>query len=185
MKKIVSMLILVISIIACSSKNNSKNKFEQDNTSNKIETNEKMIEPVGSILNLPNTKDVLVLRTDFTSDSKWENICDLISKSGKDLGFKPYVEYLSKKKFEGLKKERLLKRNDNYIHLFIFIVDSITINHKEHPILCVDLYDKPGDSFRVIPSEMWAVENNLSISNMDFEEFLDATDKDGIHRGFK
>jgi Domain of unknown function (DUF6924) len=32
---------------------------------------------------------------------------------------------------------------------------------------------------------MWSVENNLSIANMDFEDFADATDDDGIFRGFR
>ena len=30
---------------------------------------------------------------------------------------------------------------------------------------------------------MWAVENNLSIANMDFKSFADHTDPDGIYRG--
>jgi hypothetical protein len=38
--------------------------------------------------------------------------------------------------------------------------------------------------FRVIPSQMWSVENNLSIANMDFFEFADAVGDDGIFRGF-
>jgi hypothetical protein len=54
----------------------------------------------------------------------------------------------------------------------------------EHPVLVVDLYSEPGRSFRVVPSEMWGVENNLSLANMDFEEFADAVDRDGVFRGF-
>ena len=46
------------------------------------------------------------------------------------------------------------------------------------------MYDEPGRTFRVIPSEMWSVENNLSIANMDFAEFADAVDEDGVFRGF-
>ena len=185
MWKITTILVLVMIFYACYSKNETKNESTLNNLNNENEPNKIMTEPIDSILSLPDSKDVLVLRTDFSSDNKWENICIMISKSGKELGFKPYVEYLNNIKYEGLKKERLLKRHENYKHLFIFIVDSITINHIEHPILCVDLYDKPGDSFRVIPSEMWGVENNLSISNMDFDEFLNTTDNHGIHRGFK
>jgi len=51
-------------------------------------------------------------------------------------------------------------------------------------VLVVDLYDEPGRSFRVVPQEAWSVENNLSISNMDFEEFADSVDADGVFRGF-
>ena len=62
--------------------------------------------------------------------------------------------------------------------------DRITLAQPNYPILVVDLYDQPGQTFRVIPAEMWGVENNLSIANMDFEEFADAVDQDGIFRGF-
>jgi uncharacterized protein DUF6924 len=31
---------------------------------------------------------------------------------------------------------------------------------------------------------MWSVENNLSIANMDFDEFADAVDQDGVYRRF-
>ncbi|HET7601047.1 MAG TPA: hypothetical protein VFK09_12185 [Gemmatimonadales bacterium] len=48
----------------------------------------------------------------------------------------------------------------------------------------VDLYAEPGRTFRVVPRETWAVENNLSIANMDFAEFADRADPDGIFRGF-
>jgi hypothetical protein len=69
-------------------------------------------------------------------------------------------------------------------HSFVFIVDRISLSHLERPILVVDLYDEPIRTFRVIPSQMWAVENNLSIANMDFSDFADAVDQDGIFRGF-
>jgi hypothetical protein len=36
--------------------------------------------------------------------------------------------------------------------------------------------------FRVIPSKLWAVD--LSLANMDYEEFADAVDAEGIFRGF-
>ena len=48
----------------------------------------------------------------------------------------------------------------------------------------MDLLGEPGRTFRVIPSEIWGVENNLSIANMGFEEFADAVDSDGVFRGF-
>ncbi|MDH6214469.1 hypothetical protein M2283_001752 [Streptomyces pseudovenezuelae] len=33
-------------------------------------------------------------------------------------------------------------------------------------------------------AELWSIENNLSGANMDFEEFADAVDDDGVFRGF-
>jgi hypothetical protein len=49
----------------------------------------------------------------------------------------------------------------------------------------MDLYDERGRTFRTIPSEVCAIQNNLSIYNLDFADFADAVDNDGIFRGFK
>jgi hypothetical protein len=49
----------------------------------------------------------------------------------------------------------------------------------------VDLYDEPGRTFR-LPIRWFAeVSANLSIANMDFDEFADATDGSGTFRGFE
>ena len=67
---------------------------------------------------------------------------------------------------------------------FFFIVDKTTLSDKDQPVLVVDLQKEPGRTFRVIPSQMWAVENNLSLANMGFDEFADSVDADGIFRDF-
>ena len=70
-------------------------------------------------------------------------------------------------------------------HTFIFIVDRITLSHSDHPLMVMDLYTERGRAFRVIPSEIEGVENNLLLANMDFGEFADSADRDGIFRGFR
>jgi hypothetical protein len=67
---------------------------------------------------------------------------------------------------------------------FVFLVDAEAIADPEHPVLVVDLIEEPGRSFRVVPSEAWGVENNLRLANMDFEEFAESADSDGVFRGF-
>lgn len=37
---------------------------------------------------------------------------------------------------------------------------------------------------RAIATELYSIEANLSIGNMDFAEFADAMDEEGIFRGF-
>ncbi|HRR09287.1 MAG TPA: hypothetical protein PLO56_11405 [Rhodothermales bacterium] len=66
----------------------------------------------------------------------------------------------------------------------IFVTDDITISNQEHPIMCLDLSEQVGKYFRVIPAEIWGVENNLSIANMDFYEFAKSVGPGGIFRGF-
>jgi hypothetical protein len=67
----------------------------------------------------------------------------------------------------------------------LFIADSMTLSSPEHPILAIDLSGRPGKpAFRCIPPHLWSVENNLNLGNMDWREFVDATDDNGIFRGF-
>jgi len=51
-------------------------------------------------------------------------------------------------------------------------------------VLVIDLYADRGRTFRAIPSQIQGIKNNLSIANMDFFEFADNVDADGIFRGF-
>jgi Domain of unknown function (DUF6924) len=79
---------------------------------------------------------------------------------------------------------------------YFFVADTRTIADPEHPILVVnneDPFDDDdpeltvpcGATFRVIPSHIVDPEANLSLANMDFVEFADATDDDGVFRGFR
>lgn len=139
---------------------------------------------------LPNTRFALVLRTDFSDDPAWESVCAVVQEPYTEFKvhgweFIANVQFLSDPEYDGLSLEDLTGLiPQDFNHSFIFLVDRMTLSHPEHPVLVVDLYEEPGRTFRVIPSEMWAVENNLSIANMDFFEFADNVDPDGIFRGF-
>jgi hypothetical protein len=99
--------------------------------------------------------------------------------------FKAYVEFVIDREFENATEDQLLDASDrsNY-RSYMFVVDAVTMTHPERPVLVIDLFEERGRTFRVIPSEMWGVENNLSIANMDFAEFAESADGDGIFRGF-
>lgn len=132
---------------------------------------------------IPETKNALVLRTDFSDDAGWASICAAIREPVGE--FKAYVDFLNDPEYDGITTEQLRALiPQGSKHPFIFIVDRIALFHPDHPLLVVDLYTEPGRKFRVIPSEMGGVENNLSIANMDFAEFADVVDREGVFRGF-
>jgi hypothetical protein len=130
---------------------------------------------------LPATEDSLVLRTDFSTDSGWESVCEAISAPVGE--FQAQLSCVSDPAFDGFTMESLLglKHGD---HGYVFIVDHVTLTDPDMPVLVVDLEDEPGRSFRVVPSQMWSVENNLSLANMDFSEFAERVDENGVFRGF-
>ena len=122
-----------------------------------------------------------MLRTDFAQEAVWEAVCASISAPVGE--FEAELSCVSDVAYDGLTVERLLKLRHGD-HGFVFIVDSLAMTDPEMPILVVDLEDEPGRTFRVVPSEMWSVENNLSLANMDFSEFANAVDPHGVFRGF-
>jgi hypothetical protein len=96
------------------------------------------------------------------------------------------VDCVSDRAYAGLTVEQLVALAPKGSgRTFVFLVDRVTLTDPEQPVLVVDLYDEPGRSFRVIPREMWGVENNLSLANMGYEEFADSVDADRVFRGFR
>jgi len=131
---------------------------------------------------IPATPDPAVLRTDYSDDGAWERLCAAIQAPAE---FRANVSFVSDPAYQGLTVTQIADLLPaDFGHPFIFIADETAIRHSEHPVLVVDLNEEPGRTFRVVPSAMWSVENNLSIANMDFYEFADSVDADGVFRGF-
>jgi hypothetical protein len=132
---------------------------------------------------LPDSDHALVVRTDFSDEAAWVRVCSQIAAPVGE--FRAYVAFVSDPAFAGLNSSALtsLAQRGPY-RSFLFVVDSVALADSEHPILVVDVVDEPGRTFRVIPSEMASVENNLSIANMDFADFAESVDADGVFRGF-
>ena len=128
-----------------------------------------------------------VLRTDFSNQAAWKAICKKIREPS-DEGFEANVDFIDDPAFDKLSKQKLLASLPKDYHTFIVIVDQKAINDDDHPLLVVNLYDglgsEVGDEFRAIPSAIQAIENNLSIANMDFADFAGAVDSGGVFRGY-
>lgn len=123
-----------------------------------------------------------MLRTDFSSDADWETVCAAVRAPQGE--FQAYVDFVSDRQYEGLAAEQLVALPAGSYRTFLFVADQTALTHPDHPILVIDLADQPGRTFRVVPSEMWSVENNLSLANLDFSDFAESVGGDGIFRGF-
>ena len=142
-----------------------------------------------------------VVRTDFSDDMQWKKVCRLISapqKSGSDT-FYAYVRHVNDQRYRDMQVHDLvLALPDDYPGKILFVVDSQYLLHPEFPVLVIgfnqgsevnrrlprEALSKDILSFRTLPSQIQAIENNLSISNMDFDEFSSHVDKNGVFRGF-
>ena len=137
---------------------------------------------------LPTTGNPLVVRTDCESSYIWDTICELIRAPQHEATytFFAHVDFLDDADLRDLSAEDLLLRVlKDYVHSVLFVVDTVAARSPEFPILVVDLHRQRGRTFRAIPSQIRAIENNLSLANMDFAEFADNAGADGVFRGFR
>lgn len=126
-----------------------------------------------------------VIRTDFTDEAAWKKIQRDVTATY-FMGFSANVRFIEEEQYRGLTGEELLQKvPDSMEYGCIFVADTIAMSSEEHHLLVLDPLDPKGTTFRVVLSEVWGVENNLSIANMDYSEFADSVDADGVFRGFK
>ncbi len=134
---------------------------------------------------IPQTENPLVLRTDFSNPAAWQNIRATILEPVSEFGFLANVEFVDNPEYCDLTKDQLLELiPQNYNHSFIILADQTTHTASDHPLLVINLYEKSGCEFRAEPEQIQSIENNLSIANMDFEDFANSLAEDGVFRGF-
>jgi hypothetical protein len=124
-----------------------------------------------------------VIRTDFAHAAEWDAIQEAIMKPQTRHGFMPSVVFVDDPTYGGITALQLVDLAPDQAAFIAFLVDHEALAHPERPVLVVNIWKRDGRTFRVIPAEMWSVENNLSTQNMDWRDFADAVDGDGIYRG--
>ncbi|REK91958.1 hypothetical protein DY245_01235 [Streptomyces inhibens] len=137
-------------------------------------------------LMLPTTDAPPVIRTDFRNQQAWEAAGAAITAPGEE-GYTADVEFIDNPAFANLTAAQLLELLTEEAagkQRCLFVVDETTLASPEWPVLAIGLRDDHGRTFRVTAAALYSVEANLSIGNMYFFEFADATDADGVFRDF-
>ena len=133
-------------------------------------------------MNFPTSENALLIRTDFSDKSAWESLVEAVSEPVEPFFFN--MEIVDDRANNGATVEQLMGAlPEDYPHSFIVIADSVAISQEDHPLLVVDLLDEPGRQLRAIASQVSAIDNNLAIGNMGFEEFAAMADEEGVFRG--
>lgn len=132
---------------------------------------------------IPQTKNPIVLRTDFSDDGAWSRLSATISSLISECGYLAYVDFVDDPSFADMTTENVLA-SIGKDHSFIVIADRTTFSVPDQPLLVMDLFNERGRTFRTLPTRIQSIENNLSIGNMGFEEFADSVDGDGVFRKF-
>ncbi|MFV2195831.1 DUF6924 domain-containing protein [Nocardiopsis sp. LOL_012] len=130
---------------------------------------------------LPVSENPLVVRTHHGDDEVWDMVIGAVRFPVFDEGAEPleddpgapqaHVDTVDDTSHSGLTFEQLMALTPCDSHSFLMVADELTMRDPRHPLLVVDLWDRPGRSFRAAPGAIQAIENNLSLANMDFEDF--------------
>lgn len=131
---------------------------------------------------IPPAGNAPLIRTDFSNRAAWEKLVAETQKPSPD-DFLPCLQIIDDARFEGASANQIGIAARGTNHAVVFIADEVTMGNGDLSVLCLKT-SAPEQRFRVIPSELWAVENNLSLGNMDFDDFADAIGEDGVYRGF-
>jgi hypothetical protein len=124
-----------------------------------------------------------LVRTDFSVDAAWLRTVAAVRAPGLE-NYEPTITPVEDRGFENLDADALAAAYDDCVG-YVLLADRTTMTTRNDPtVVYVDMYDEPGRAFRCAVPEVAAIEVNLSIANVDFEEFTDAAGADGVYRGF-
>lgn len=124
-----------------------------------------------------------LIRTDFSNDSAWKRIIEAVSEPSPE-GFLANLNPVNDTRYDNADLDMLAEKAHAATEVNLLVIaDARAMREPEMPLLCIDPLP-PGGRFRCVPAELWGVENNLSLANMDFSEFALAVEADGIFRGF-
>jgi hypothetical protein len=138
-------------------------------------------------LPVPPEYTVLVVRTDFTDDAAFDAVCDLIALSVCEGNTVDQV-HVEDRRLADADPDSIYRRCLDTGIRYLFIADARTMSDPDHPLLVLDVdydEDRPGRTFRMVPAEVAGFDVNLGISNLDFHEFAERVDPDGVFRGFR
>lgn len=152
-----------------------------------------------------------LIRTDFSDDSAWQKVVAALVRSVDfddpsnldpgENGYEPMLNVISHPSFAGTTSADLVEAGAVVYDqaAYVILADERSMREAlsggETTIVLVDLsVSDPEDaelfgsfmgrSFRCVVPELALIEANLSIDNMNFGEYADCADPDGVFRGF-
>ena len=125
-----------------------------------------------------------VVRTHFGDDAAWAALVEAVGTPS-DEGFLAKVVLVDDRAFDGLGTDEVLAALPTDANqAVLFIADADTLTRPDRPLLVVRLLGSPGRTFRMVPEQLWSVENNLSLANLSWSDFEGVLDSEGVYRGF-
>ncbi|WP_337063119.1 DUF6924 domain-containing protein [Kineococcus sp. G2] len=130
---------------------------------------------------LPADRGSLLIRTDFTRQPQWEALVGALRTPSPE-GFVPHLSTVEHQRWAGASVADVVAAAPP--HVLLVLADATALSAPEMPLLVLQVGDGVVQELRVAPEALASVENNLSIANMDWEDFAGSTGPDGVFRGF-
>ena len=134
-----------------------------------------------------------LLRVDFDDDSIWRRVRDAVL-APLTPGDVSNLIVIEDKEFEGVDLARLETAPEGYEKRVLIVFDRQSREHATHPLLLIDWFaevDEDDDerfmpgAIRIAPEHVPEAEINLSLANMDLDDYVAHADQEGIFRGFR
>ncbi|GAA1986363.1 DUF6924 domain-containing protein [Amycolatopsis minnesotensis] len=144
--------------------------------------------PPAALQALLNSSTTPIVRTDFSDHDAWETAWRDITALREYWDDEVVLDatLIAEPGFDGCTGENLAELLLPYADEcdLVFVVDATTLASPEHPVLVleIDPEHEPPRSFRATPNALLDVEIQLSLANMDWEDFSESADPDGILR---
>lgn len=147
---------------------------------------------------LPTTADLdefhaLVIRTDFGNEQSWRAVTAELLQPWGDGNYEPLVHFIDDSAWAGASVDDVLEAaSANQELSVVFVADSVPMSSAHHGLLAVTTIPAEeyenfeeyegirefGREFRTAPARAHDIQANLSIANMDFEEYAAAAHED-------
>ncbi|GAB2651052.1 hypothetical protein GCM10027169_16100 [Gordonia jinhuaensis] len=118
----------------------------------------------------------VLIRSDFSDDDVWEEVREAAVAEVWETPSEPFVADLTvvdDDAFDKVSVNDFVSAAEGSDHSVVFVADAKTMSDPDHPILAIDTSEEPGATFRVVPSSMWAVQNNVALGNLFFSELAE------------
>jgi hypothetical protein len=133
---------------------------------------------------LPDSEIYLLVRTWFGDDAGWDELCAVATEET-DEGFLATVQIVDDPAFDGFTPEQLKASHPHRVDGWdvLYIADELAITHPGHPILLIRVGSVTDLPFRCRADLLYEVDANLSLANLDWDDFRDQVDADGVYGG--
>ncbi|MFJ2261082.1 DUF6924 domain-containing protein [Streptomyces sp. NPDC087844] len=123
-----------------------------------------------------------LVRTSFSDERSWQTLLVHVGTPSED-DFLANVDIVDDVAYADCSPERIAGLTPPEKRLVV-IADEHALTAPGNPLLVVRTGSVRPAELRVVTSELWSIENNLTWANMDWDEFVRAADEDGVFRGF-